>query len=162
MIVLEPSTGSDVRVTLWLRQNRSLNRRGLRYWVTLLSVMTVAVALWSAGTGNVYAPIFALLQSAALALALTKAWQAGNRCERITIDERALLIESLPGHRRTSFQPYWVRVRMRETGNRRKLLLTSHGGEVEVGSFLGEEERVDAMRTLHQLLSQMTAPRMGD
>jgi len=53
-------------------------------------------------------------------------------------------------------------VRMREIGNRQKLLLTSHGGEVEVGSFLGEEERADAMRTLRELLAEKTSPRLGN
>jgi uncharacterized membrane protein len=161
MILLEPSVQSDAQVTLWLRQNRSLNRRGMRRWVVALTVVTVAIAVLCASAGNVYAPMFALVQSAAVAFALSRAWQAGDRSERITIDERSLEVESLPGHRRASFQSGWVRVRMREIGNRRKLLLTSHGGEVEVGSFLGEEERADAMRTLRELLAQKTAPQLG-
>lgn len=162
MIVLEPSVGSDSKVTLWLRQNRSLNRRALHRWVAALVTVTIAIAVLCASAGNVYAPMFALVESAAVGFALSRAWRAGDRSERITIDERSLEVESLPGRRRASFQSYWVRVRMREIGNRQKLLLTSHGGEVEVGSFLGEEERADAMRTLRELLAEKTSPRLGN
>ncbi|NKZ39919.1 DUF2244 domain-containing protein [Oleiagrimonas citrea] len=144
---------------MWLRPNRSLSRRGLRRWSAVLVGVTVAVATLCARAGNVYAPLFALVESAAVVYALTLAWRAGGRSERITIDERSLEVESLPGHRRATFQSYWVRVRMRESGNRQRLVLTSHGGEVEVGAFLGEEERVDAMHRLRVLLAQQTAPR---
>lgn len=157
MIVLEPSAAGSSRVTVWLRPNRSLSRRGLRRWVAVLVAVTIAVALLCAYSGNVYAPLFALVESVALVFALSRAWHAGDRSERITIDERSLELECLPGHRHASFQSYWVRVLMRRAGNRQRLVLASHGGEVEVGAFLGEEERADVMETLRALLAERTA-----
>ncbi|MBB6185093.1 putative membrane protein [Oleiagrimonas soli] len=145
-------------MTMWLRPNRSLSRRGLRRLCAALAAVTVAIATLGARAGNVYAPLFALVESAAVAYALSLAWHAGDRSERITIDARSLQVECLPGHRRATFQSYWVRVRMRQAGNRQRLVLTSHGGEVEVGAFLGEEERADAMQRLRRLLAQYTAP----
>jgi len=161
MIVLEPSTAGSSQVTVWLRPNRSLSRRGLRRWVTVLVTVTIAVAVLCAFSGNVYAPLFALVESGAVVFALSRAWHAGDRSERITIDERSLELECLPGHRHASFQSYWVRVSMRKAGNRQRLVLASHGGEVEVGAFLGEEERADVMETLRALLAEKTARPQG-
>ncbi len=162
MIVLEPPAAGGSQVTVCLRPNRSLSRRGMRRLKTGLVTVTVAVAILCAQAGNVYALPFALVESAALVYALSLAWRAGDRSERITIDERSLELECLPGHRHVSFQSYWVRVCMRRAGNRERLVLTSHGGEVEVGSFLGEEERADVMKTLRTLLAQKTAPRQDN
>lgn len=134
----------------------------MRRLKTGLVTVTVAVAILCAQAGNVYALPFALIESVALVYALSLAWRAGDRSERITIDERSLELECQPGHRHVSFQSYWVRVRMRESGNRQRLVLTSHGGEVEVGAFLGEEERADVMKTLRTLLAEKTAPRQDN
>lgn len=161
MIVLEPAA-AGARVTMWLRPNRSLSRRGLRRWCVALVAVTVLVATLCAREGNVYAPLFALVESAALVYALSRAWRAGDRSERITIDARSLEVECLPGHRRMRFQSGWVRVRMKPAGWRQRLVLTSHGGEVEVGAFLGEGERADAMRTIRKLLAERTAPRQDN
>ena len=48
------------------------------------------------------------------------------------------------------FQPGWVRVSLEE-GNGR-LLLLSHGCEIEIGSFLAESERVAVSKKLKVLL----------
>jgi uncharacterized membrane protein len=160
MIALEPGA-AGAAATLWLRPNRSLSRRGLRRWSGALVAVTVAVATLCARAGNVYAPLFALVESAAVAYAMSLAWQAGDRSERITVDARSLEVERLPGHGHAHFQSYWVRVVMRQVGNRQRLVLTSHGSEVEVGAFLGEEERADVMRALRRLLAEQPRPRPG-
>lgn len=144
---------------MWLRPNRSLSRRGLRGWCIALAGMTVVVATLGARAGNVYAPVFGLVEAAGVVYALSRAWQAGNRSERITIDARALEVECLPGHHRIRFQSGWVRVGLEPAGWRQRLVLTSHGGGVEVGAFLGDGERLDAMRTLRKLLAEQTGPR---
>ena len=80
--------------------------------------------------------------------------------ERITVDRRSLEVEVLPGHRRTRFQSAWVRVLLAPGGNRRRLLLASHGRELEIGAFLADEERAELWHKLRQLLAQATAPQV--
>ncbi|MDA3913079.1 DUF2244 domain-containing protein [Oleiagrimonas sp.] len=161
MIALEFAVADAGPSTLLLRPNRSLSRRAWRGWAFGMVTVTVAIATLGAQGGNVYAPIFALLESAGLVMALSRAWHAGDRSERIRIDARSLDIEYLPGRRHARFQSYWVRVRMREELGRKKLIVGSHGDEVEIGAFLGEEERASVMKTLRGLLANYTSPALG-
>ncbi len=151
MIVLRPASASSPRVTMWLKPNRTLSRRGLRRLIVVLVVLVLATAELGAWQGNVFAPLFALVESAAMAVALGVAWRAGDRCERITLDESSLEVQSLPGRRNTRFQSYWVRVRL-ETGHGR-LVLSSHGRDLEIGAFLAQPERVELGRRLTVLLA---------
>lgn len=123
-----------------------------------MALVTLATAAIGWHQGNVFAPLFALLEAAVVAWALGIAWHAGGRGERITLDRRSLEVEVLPGHRRTSFQSGWVRVLMSSAGNRQRLLLASHGRALEIGAFLGEEERKELWRKLRLHLAQVTAP----
>lgn len=153
MIVLRPAAAGLPGVTIWLRPNRTLSRRGLRRLIMLLVALALTTAVLGAWQGNVFAPLFALVESSAVAVALCVAWQAGDRSERITLDETSLEVQSLPGRRRVRFQPYWVRVRMDEgESGCRRLLLSSHGRELEIGGFLAERERVELLRKLKVLL----------
>ena len=152
MIVLRPATAGLPRVTMWLKPNRSLSRRGLRRLIVVLVVLVLTTAELGAWQGNVFAPLFALVESAAMAVALSVAWRAGNRCERITLDESSLEVRSLPGRRCVRFQSYWVRLR-RDTGDGR-VLLSSHGRELEIGAFLAEPERVVLWKKLKVLLAE--------
>lgn len=160
MIQVKPAVEAGQSVTLWLRPNRALSHRGMCCLVLALAVAALATALAGAWLqGNVYAPVFALAESLGVAWALGAAWHAGDRSERITMDEGALLVESLPGHRRTRFQSGWVRVALRPGHGHPRLLLASHGRELEIGAFLADEEREEVSRKLNQLLAHMRAPR---
>jgi len=120
-------------------------------------MVLVALALSTAGLGawqgNVFAPLFALVESAAVAVALSVAWRAGDRSERITLDALSLEVRSQPGRRRMRFQAYWVRVLLEPGNGRQRLLLSSHGRELEIGAFLAEPERVELSMKLMVLLA---------
>jgi uncharacterized membrane protein len=85
-----------------------------------------------------------------MAVALSVAWRAGARGERITLDASSLQVCSVPGRDSVRFQCCWVRVLL-EAGHGR-LLLSSHGCEIEVGAFLAESERVALSKKLKVLL----------
>ena len=139
MIVLRPASVGLPRVMMWLKPNRSLSRRGLRRLIVVLAVLALTTAELGAWQGNVFAPLFALVESAAMAIALSVAWRAGDRCERITLDESSLEVRSSPGRRCTSFQSYGGRGR-REPGRGRPWWLSpcaglgSGGGTGAVGA----------------------------
>ncbi|WP_243042905.1 DUF2244 domain-containing protein [Dyella sedimenti] len=140
---------------MWLKPNRSLSRRDLRRLIGVLAALALTTAVLGAWQGNVFAPLFALVESSAVAFALGVAWRAGDRSERITLDESSLEVQSLPGRRSARFQTYWVRVRLVPGKGRDRLLLTSHGRELEIGAFLGEEERAELSRKLMVLLADI-------
>jgi len=155
MIVLRPAAAGLPYVTMWLKPNRALSRRDLRRLIGVLAALALTTAGVGAWQGNVFAPLFALVESSAVAFALGVAWRAGDRSERITLDESSLEVQSLPGRRRARFPTYWVRVQWREGNGRGRLLLTSHGRELEIGAFLTDEERAELSRKLKVLLEDI-------
>jgi uncharacterized membrane protein len=155
MIVLRPATAGLPFVTMWLKPNRSLSRRDLRRLIMILVALALATAGLGAWQGNVFAPLFALVESFAVAIALSVAWRAGDRCERITIGTSSLEVRSVPGDRCTRFQVYWVRVLLKQGHGRRRLLLSSHGRELEIGAFLADQERVELSKKLRVLLADV-------
>lgn len=157
MIVLRPAVAGLPCVTMWLKPNRALSRRGLRRLIVVLVVLALTTAGLGAWQGNVFAPLFALVESAAVAYALSVAWRAGDRSERITIDASSLEVHSLPGRRSMSFQSYWVRVLLEPGNGRHRLLLSSHGHELEIGAFLADQERVELSKKLMVLLADVNA-----
>ena len=86
MIVLRRAAAEIPCVTVWLKPNRSLSQRDLRYLIAVVAVMNLFAAGLGAWQGNVFAPVFALVESVAVGFALRVAWRAGDRTERITLD----------------------------------------------------------------------------
>ena len=161
MIVLRPAAAGLPRVTIWLKPNRTLSRRGLRRLIMLLVALALTTAVLGAWQGNVFAPLFALVESSAVAVALCVAWRAGDRSERITLDDTSLEVQSLPGGGSVRFQPYWVRARLEGEDGSRRLWLSSHGQELEIGGFLAEQERVELLRKLKLLLDGINGQPRG-
>ncbi|HTV86336.1 MAG TPA: DUF2244 domain-containing protein [Dyella sp.] len=161
MIVLRPALGG-LPCVLWLRPNRVLSRRGLRRLILVLAALALITAGLEVWQGDVFAPLFNLIEACAMAIALSVAWRAGDRSERITLDAQSLEVQTLPGRRCMRFQPYWVRVLLESGEGRYRLLLSSHGRRLEVGAFLAEEERAQLFRKLKVLLADVQAqPRGG-
>lgn len=155
MIERVPAADS-VQVALLLHPNRVLSRRELRGLIGALVIASMLVAMLAAWQGNVFAPLFALIELPCVAAALVLAWRAGDRAERITLDAHSLRIETIPQHEAAiAFPAAWVRLRWREWGGHRHLLLAAAGSEREVGVFLGDEERVQLSENLRMLLSDV-------
>jgi len=144
---------------MWLKPNRALSRRSLRRLIIVLVALVLTTAGLGAWRGNVFAPWFALIESAAVAIALSVAWRGGDRSERITLDDASLEVRILPGRRRVCFQSGWVRVSLEPGQGRQRLLLSSHGRKLEIGAFLAEQERVGLSKKLMVLLAETNQPR---
>lgn len=148
------------QVTLVLAPNRALSRDALRRCIGILVLAGAAVALMAAWQGNVFAPLFALLEAPCVIAALWVAWRAGERRERIILDARNLRIESVPSRgRAVAFPSAWVRVRLRDWGGHRHVLLAAYGREREVGAFLGDEERLELSEQLRVMLAGLSGSR---
>ena len=145
------------QVTLVLAPNRALSREALRRCIGILVLAAAVVALMASWQGNVFAPLFALLEAPCVVLALQAAWRAGERRERITLDARNLRIETIHARdRAVAFPSAWVRVRLRDWGGHRHVLLAASGREREVGAFLGDEERLELSKELQSALAALT------
>ena len=60
---------------------------------------------------------------------------------------------------RWSFQPYWLRVAIDDPPRQdSKLVLTSHGKSLAIGSFLTPPERLDLARALETALYKLREP----
>ena len=151
MITHVPDAADSEQVTLVLAPNRALSREALRRCIGILVLAAAVVALMASWQGNVFAPLFALLEAPCVVLALQVAWRAGERRERITLDARS------PAHdRAVAFPSAWVRVRLRDWGGHRHVLLAASGREREVGAFLGDEERLELSKELQSALAALT------
>ena len=100
MITHVPGAADAEQVTLLLAPNRALSRGALRQCIAILVLAAAVVALLASWQGNVFAPLFALLEAPCIAVALWVAWRAGERRERITLDVRSLRIEMIPARGR--------------------------------------------------------------
>ncbi len=153
MIVLRPAAAGLPCVTIWLKPNRTLSRRGLRRLIVVLVVLVLTTAGLGAWQGNVFAPLFASVECVAVVCALRVAWRGGNRSERIIFDGSRLEVQALPGRSAVQFQSYWVRVQLEPGNGHHRLWLSSHGHKREVGAFLSEQERVELSKRLTGLLA---------
>lgn len=144
---------------LKLRPQRALSARQFRMVFALLATATWAVALLTYIQGNVFAPAFAFIDSAIVAAALRWAWLRGERYELIALGEAQVEVrQSSQPEPLLAAHPYWVRLQVdREPGDPR-VLLSSAGREVQVGSFLSEAERLDLVERLRQFLAAAALP----
>lgn len=141
---------------LRLRPPRALTARQFKALFAVLAGAMWLVAGLGWLTGNVFAPLFALLHSALLALALRWLWRSGERGEDITIGPELVEVSrsAVAGAAASEVfraHPYWVRLRIEETGE--NISLASSGKRVEVGTFLGPGERRELAGQLQDLLA---------
>ncbi len=122
-----------------LRPPRALSAAQFRLLFAVLAgaMCVVAVFSWLVG-GNVYAPLFAILDSALVAFALRWLWRLGERDEVIRIDAEAVEVRSTrQAKARFRAHPYWVRV----SEDSAAVNLDCSGRRCAVGAFLGPDER---------------------
>jgi uncharacterized membrane protein len=156
----EMAAGEAVSVVVL--PHRSLTRRGLVAFLLAQGIVAGVFAALAAWRGNVFAPGFAILELAVLAVCLARVWRASGAGQIITLTPSQLTVAATAGTETARFHPYWVRVRLtppRWRGWPSRLLLGSHGREVEVGAFLNEDERRELARRLTELLRPLQGRR---
>ncbi len=156
MITRLPVAAETGQVTLVLAPNRALSREQMRRLTWELCVAAMLVAGLAAWGGDVFAPLFALLEVPVLAIALWLVWRSGDRRERITLDTDHVRIEQVPARGRASstFPAAWTRVQVQERRDgHRHVVLAAHGQQQEVGACLGDDERMQLSQSLKTLLA---------
>ncbi|MEP6940377.1 MAG: DUF2244 domain-containing protein [Rudaea sp.] len=143
---------------LLLLPHRSLTRTGLWLFLAAQSVAAGGFAGLAAWRGNVFAPVFAALELGVVAYCLDRVWRAAANGEIVTLTPTSLEVTRTGSAQAAQkFHPYWVQLRLqpgRWHGWPSRLLLRSHGRDVEIGVFLNEAEREQLARRLSALLAE--------
>jgi uncharacterized membrane protein len=154
VIELVAALPSGPGARLVLRPRRALSAGQFAVLFVALSLATFLVAGYAFLQGNVFAPVFALLDAAFIAAVLRWVWRQGDRYEEIALDERNLEVRrSTQAEPAFRAHPYWVRLSVDGGEGRERVLLGSKGRQVEVGAFLSHEERRDLAKQLKGLLA---------
>jgi uncharacterized membrane protein len=152
---------STLPLRLLILPHRSLSRAGLWCFLAAQSLAAGGFAGLAAWYGNLLAPPFAALELAVVAYCLHRVWRRSAVGETISLYPEALEVTRMDEAAEPQrFHPYWVRIELRSArrfGWPSRLVLRSHGREVEIGAFLNDAERRQLARRLTDLLLQARA-----
>jgi uncharacterized membrane protein len=158
MIEQPPAFAPGDAVSMVILPHRSLSRAGLWLFMAAQSVATAAFAVLAAFGGNVFAPAFAIAELVLVGYCLNRVWKSSAAGEIIVVSPTRLEIARMDGNGPPArFHPYWARVSLQPgawRGAPSRLLVRSHGRELEIGAFLNEEERSDLAKRLARLLDE--------
>jgi uncharacterized membrane protein len=147
--------GQGTRLTL--RPPRALSAAQFVLLFAACSALMWTAAAMGWWAGNVFAPVFAVLHSLLVGLALRAAWTSGQRDEVIAIGPEMVEVrrwtQPAPAFRA---HPYWVRLGVGGDGER--ITLSSSGRHVEVGALLGPAERRQLATQLRVSLAAALRP----
>ena len=144
-----------------LKPHRSLPPRGFAVLMLLLAAVSFCVSLFFVLHGAWPVTPFFGLDVVLVWLAFRMSYRQARQREELTLTDDSLTLDrvSIYGERRRwQFQPFWLRVRFEEQDeDTNRLVLTSHGRSVVVGSFLGPAERRSVAQSLTTALSRWRA-----
>ncbi len=129
MIERTADGAAGARIEFRLRANRSVSAAGLLAFFAVLAGWSIAVAAFSAGQGNVFAPFFAAAELSVVAVCLRLVWRQLGRVEWIALAPEAVRVA-------------------RDDGS---------AVAVEVGALLADAECVELEAQLKQALARCRA-----
>lgn len=151
-------TATGPAVSVLVLPHRSLSRAGLIGFLIAQGVAIGIFATVAAFGGNVFAPGFAILAMWLVAFCFMRIWRKSAAGQIVTMTPTQLEVAAASGSSIVRFHPYWTKVRL-EQGRHRgwpgKLLIGSHGREIEIGAFLNEQERRELAQRMRELLREM-------
>ena len=156
-MIHELKVSQDQRRTFVIAPNQSMSGRELLLVFSGIAGVTLAIGGYFWLRGFTLVLPFSGLEVLALGAALyITAWRGGAR-EVITITDDSVCVETgrTRPEQRHDFQRYWTKVILRRpwvAWHPSKLLLCSHGREIEVGRFLNEEERKGLAKILRSAI----------
>jgi len=149
------------RFDIVLYPNRSLGRSGF-------AVMMAAIVLVSAAIGAGFMmvgawPVTGFLGLDVVLIFVAFRWhdRQARRAEFVRLDRDGLIVRRIePDGSAQSwhFEPYWLRVSIEAVSRHdRRLILRSHGRQLEIGAFLTSDERQELARALEAALREHRA-----
>ncbi len=153
--MIEHFLSENSRHGLVLRPRRAMTKPQFIGLFVMIAAITWAVAILGYVFGNMFAPLFALLDCAFIALSLRWVWLRSSCSETIELDAEHCTV-SRSGRNELVFDahPYWVRMQLEKAREAPRIVLASKGKSCEVGSFLAPDERLDLAEQLKILLAR--------
>jgi len=157
--MIEQFLSENSRCALVLRPRRAMTKTQFIGLFAVIATATWAVAILGYAMGNVFAPLFALLDCVFVAASLRWVWLRSSCSETIELDAEHCTV-SRSGREEFVFDahPYWVRMQLEKAQEAPpgilRVVLASKGKSCEVGSFLAPHERLDLAVTLKTLLAR--------
>ncbi len=145
-----------------LQPHRSLSQSG--FLTMMAAVVAVSFTAGIAFTMMGAWPVFGFfgLDAALIYIAFKVNYRGARTYETVRLTEDKLTVVRVnPSGRvqRWSFQPYWIKVDIEDPPRQdSKLMLTSHGKSLVIGSFLSPHERLDFARALETALYKLRQP----
>jgi uncharacterized membrane protein len=149
----------DTQLRFVIMPNRSLSWRGNLIFFLIMVAISFGIASAFAVLGYWVVLPFAGLEMVVLGAALYLCAMRSSRCEVISLGNDAVEVvigRHKPEHSHT-FNRHWMRVVLtppRARGHPSRLLLCSHGRELEIGACLNNEERQQLAKALEKSLGK--------
>jgi uncharacterized membrane protein len=141
-----------------LTPHRSLPPRGFAVFMMILAATSFSVSLGFVLMGAWPVTPFFGLDVLLVYIAFRISYRQARQREELRLTEESLTVDrvSVRGERkRWQFQPFWLRVILEEPDEHtNRLVLTSHGRSLVVGSFLGPDERRGVAQALKDALAR--------
>jgi uncharacterized membrane protein len=156
-----PATPPGVLYDAVLSPHRSLPPRGFAALMLFLAAVSFALGLAFLLHGAWPVTPFLGLDLLLVYLAFRMSYRQARLREELRLTEESLTVDRIDrrGRRRHwRFQPFWLRVTLEEQDEHsNRLVLTSHGRSLVVGSFLGPAERRGIAGDLKDALARWKA-----
>jgi uncharacterized membrane protein len=154
----DPPSPAAARLTLW--PHRSLPPQGFAAFILITFALLMIPVLGLLGRSHLWFVLPFALGALWLTWALLRRnYRDGALTETLTLDPGlAELVRLDPGGRRRVWQanPYWIRVVQHRAGPvENYLTLTGGDREVEIGAFLGPDERASLKPEIEAALARL-------
>jgi uncharacterized membrane protein len=149
------TAASESGLDFIIKRNCSISPRDLLCVLALATCASLGIAIGFACFGAWPVLPFAGIEMLALAVAFYVNGRHAADYERIALAEGRLLVEASDAGRleRHEFNPQWLRLEERRSGQDLRLLLRSRGSELEIGRHLDTERRASLAARLRGNLS---------
>lgn len=169
--MIEPSsiperTSTDVpQFSAVLTPHRSLGPKGFLVFMAAVSLISFGVGLMFFLMGAWPVMGFMGLDVLLIYVAFRINFRALRVYETVDLTQDSLTLTRIAPNGRArvwSFNPYWVRLNLKErVGRMSELALTSHGERLVFGGFLTDPEREDFAAALKKALHEVRVPHLG-
>ena len=140
------TSDGNLEKTIMIMPNRAMSWQNIMLIYFLISVVTLSIAIWFFTQGLIFILPFAGIELAALGIVLyISAWRS-NIKEVVNVKENKIRIEigrKIP-EKIYELDKTWAKVVLQKSWKNwypSRLLLRSHGRQLEIGKFLNEQER---------------------
>jgi uncharacterized membrane protein len=159
-MILEHADVDDNRCEFLIRPNRSMTAKGMVFFVAVIGLGVFLIAIRFVLLGAWVILPFAVLEIGFLAAGFWLYERASRYRETVQLSRDSFLItqDGVNVRRSWRFNPHWVQVNLKLDPNDwypSRLLIRSHGEQVEIGTCLTNQEREELSIAIKQSMPRI-------